>query len=456
MDKFTFFDVEYANSKNKSICQIGILCELYQDNEVHTKEYNLYINPEDEFDNLCVRVHGITKGMVEAKPTFAAVWPMIEKCFTNAIIVGHNVAGADLDALVKCLRRYEFDVPDLYYVDTYAIAKSEIEKFEVNNYGLEQLCSYFGIDTYNAHNAFEDACANAKLFHALVSKYGIDINALVQKYIPHETQSFTTYISSPELRKKISELYGIIRGFTIDNVITDEEADYFKAWKNENLEYSSQKEIFEIISAINLILADGIVTIDEMKSLQRMISSYLEVVDSSPVTLATQILNGIMKGIAQDGEITEAECISLRTWMYDNIYLSGHFPFNRLIETLDRVLEDGVLTAKESTEVMETIEALLNPIESTRKQILSVEGKKICLSGEFKHGKKADVEALLIEKGAIIETSVKKTTDILMVGDLECQSYSNGTYGTKVKKAMEYNDKGRNILIIKESDFFED
>ena len=31
-------------------------------------------------------------------------------------------------------------------------------------------------------------------------------------------------------------------------------------------------------------------------------------------------------------------------------------------------------------------------------------------------------------------------------------NYSNGTYGTKVKKAMEYNDKGCNIQIIKESD----
>ena len=39
-----------------------------------------------------------------------------------------------------------------------------------------------------------------------------------------------------------------------------------------------------------------------------------------------------------------------------------------------------------------------------------------------------------------------------MVGDYECQSYSNGTYGTKVKKAIEYNGKGCNIQISKESD----
>ena len=50
--------------------------------------------------------------------------------------------------------------------------------------------------------------------------------------------------------------------------------------------------------------------------------------------------------------------------------------------------------------------------------------------------------------------TVTKKTDILIVGDFECQSYSNGSYGTKVKKAMEYNDKGLNIQIIKEKDFY--
>ena len=33
MDKVTYFDVEYANSKNKSICQIGLMCEHYENGE---------------------------------------------------------------------------------------------------------------------------------------------------------------------------------------------------------------------------------------------------------------------------------------------------------------------------------------------------------------------------------------------------------------------------------------
>lgn len=51
MNKITYFDVEYANSKNKSICQIGIMCEDFNTGEPFYSELNIYINPEDGFDN---------------------------------------------------------------------------------------------------------------------------------------------------------------------------------------------------------------------------------------------------------------------------------------------------------------------------------------------------------------------------------------------------------------------
>lgn len=70
MEKVTYFDVEYANSKNKSICQIGIMCENYSDGEPYYPEKNIYINPEDGFDDICVKIHGITKEKVKMSPHF--------------------------------------------------------------------------------------------------------------------------------------------------------------------------------------------------------------------------------------------------------------------------------------------------------------------------------------------------------------------------------------------------
>jgi len=453
MDKVTYFDVEYANSKNKSICQIGLMCEHYENGEPFYPERDIYINPEDGFDNNCIRIHGITSSKVASAPNFPIVWKDIEKYFTHTVVVGHNVASADLDALIKTLNRYNLDIPEIYYICTYELAKEYVPGFAVANYSMSCLCEHFDIDIDSEHNAFDDACACSDLFRALVKTYDIDVDSCIKKYIPHESKEFSQYVASPIVRKSISEFYGIICGFSIDSVITEAEVAYIAQWRTDNLPYSGQKDIGIIIHAIDEILKDGIVTLEELTSLQSAVKDYLDIVSTSPVTLATQILDGILKGIIIDGEVTEAECKNLRQWLYDNIYLSDHFPFNKAISLIDKVLEDSVITPEESAYIISVIDDILNPVQALTEQVNTVDGKHVCLSGNFSYGTKSAVEQYIVAHGGMMDSSVKKSTDILIIGNNECQAYSNGSYGTKVKKAMEYNEKGCNIQIIKEADF---
>ena len=453
MNKVTYFDVEYANSHNKSICQMGLLCEDYKTREPYFPEKDVYINPDDKFDDMCIKVHGITPERVSEEPKFNEVWDDIEKYFINTVVIGHNVASADLDALVKNLKRYNIDIPELYYVCTLELAREYIPRFAVENYSMSCLCEYFDIDIDSEHNAFDDACANSDLFKTLVEEYNIDVDAVVKKYSPKKSWEYSQYISAPELRKAVSDFFGVIRGFSIDNVITSEEQQYIVDWRESNYKYYSYDEIKDIIDTIDKILEDGIITVSEIIMLQGAVKKYLDVVSTSPITLSTQILNGIMKGIVVDGAVSEEESTHLRQWLYDNIYLSGHFPFDKLLKIVDEVLEDSVITKEESEYITSVINQLLNPVDSLRKQVNTVEGKHVCLSGNFAYGEKSAVEAYIVEQGGLIDKSVKKTTDILIVGNNECAAYSNGTYGTKVKKAMEYNEKGCNIAIVKETDF---
>ena len=455
MEKVTYFDVEYANSKNKAICQLGIVCENYNDHEPYYPELDIYINPEDGFDSNCIRIHGITAAQVADKPTFPDIWNDIEKYFTNAVVIGHNVASSDLDALAKNLRKYNLDIPEFYYICTYDLARKLVPSFAVANYSLSMLCEYFGIDIDSEHNAFDDACACSDLFNAMVEAYGINPDDFVKRYIPRDASAHTSYIDAAVLRKSISEFYGIVRGFSIDNVINQDEVDFITAWKNSNLQYSDHKEVADILSVIDDILYDNIITLEEIARLQKCMKAYLDDMSTNPVTLATQILDGILKGITVDGEITDDECKNLRQWLYDNIYLSDHFPFNKILEIVDKILEDAVVTKEESEYLTSVICDMLNPVEALKSEIYSVEGKHICLSGNFAYkGQKPAVEKFIIERGGFIDSNVKKTTDYLIIGACECQAYSNGTYGTKVKKAIEYNGKGCNIQIIKEQDFF--
>ncbi len=388
------------------------------------------------------------------EPTFPNLWKEIECYFTNAIVIGHNVAGADLDALVKALRRYNIDIPELYYICTLELARKYVPRYSVLNFSMSALCQYFEIDIDSEHDAFDDACANSDLFRKLIQTYDINIDACVHKYIPHESEVFMSYVANPVIRKAISEFYGIIRGFSIDNKINAEETAYIIKWKEDNHRYSNFKEFSTIISVIDSITADGKITIEEIIKLQSTVKSFFDVVSTTPVTLATQILDGIMKGITIDGEISESECKSFCQWLYDNIYLSGHFPFDKILRTVEDILADSRVTDDESAYLSSIINELLNPVDALKVQINSVEGKHICLSGNFAYGEKPEVGKYIIERGGFIDLSVKKNTDILLIGDCECQAYSNGTYGTKFKKAMEYNEKGCNIEITKESDFF--
>ena len=66
----------------------------------------------------------------------------------------------------------------------------------------------------------------------------------------------------------------------------------------------------------------------KVMNLQSIIQIYLDNVNTLPITLSTQILNGLIKGFIADNLITGVEIKNLRQWLYDNIYLRGHYPFD--------------------------------------------------------------------------------------------------------------------------------
>ena len=455
MKKVTYFDVEWANGKNKSICQMGIMCEDYENGEPVLPESNIYINPEDNFDEMCIQVHGICAEKVANEPTLPEIWKKIEPCFTKSIIIGHNVAGADLDALSKALQRYNIDIPEMFYVDTLEIARAFIPTFAVKNYSMSALCEYFDVGIDTEHDAFDDACANKDLLAAMANTYDFSIDDFVHRYIAKKGFDFSQYVSNPLLRKAISDFYGIIQGISIDGEVSNTELAYILQWKKENQQYANCKEVSEIISYIDDITSDGKITSDELQGLHSLMTSYFETISSSAITVATQVLAGILKGISSDGIVTIDECLALKKWLYNNDYLKGHYPFDRIIELLNIVLEDNVITKEESNMLLSEIGKVLNPVETLKSQICSVKGQTICLSGNFAYGQKSDVEKYITDRGGNISKNVTKKLDVLVVGVLECESFANGTYGKKIEKAIEYNQQGCNIFIVKETDFFE-
>ena len=175
----------------------------------------------------------------------------------------------------------------------------------------------------------------------------------------------------------------------------------------------------------------------------------------SSETFALQELQVLLKGIIDDGEVTLDEVNSLRYWIEEHRDLSGHYPFDKAFNALDDVLEDGNITSEELDDLKSIFSEILDPVKchSCHDDIASLLNKHVCLTGEFAYGAKSEVEKLISDAGGIVDKNVKKSTNFVVVGAQGSDVWKAGNYGGKIQKAMEYNAKGTNIIIVEEVAF---
>lgn len=162
--KFTFIDFEVANRLRSSICSVGI--SVFENGAEVDSFYSL-IRPEPfKIELQYQKVHGITYADVANAPSFEDVFPQI-KPFLKTYVVAHN-AEFDMDCLSTWLFERKMAFPDFKYVCTKKIADILGEPSN----SLEELCSIYGIEVCQIHNALCDARACGELFFKLLPKLG--------------------------------------------------------------------------------------------------------------------------------------------------------------------------------------------------------------------------------------------------------------------------------------------
>ena len=168
-----------------------------------------------------------------------------------------------------------------------------------------------------------------------------------------------------------------------------------------------------------------------------------------------QELQGILLGVMSDDELNDREILTVNYWVNTHLDLAGNYPFDKVYSTLEKVLEDNVITEEERSELFSLFDAIIKPVETDSQIVLdgNIQGKTVCLTGDFDCMSRKELENFLSEQGAVIKKSVVKKLDYLVVGNQGSDLWIQGNYGTKIKKAMELNEKGCDITIIKENDF---
>ena len=176
----------------------------------------------------------------------------------------------------------------------------------------------------------------------------------------------------------------------------------------------------------------------------------------SEQTQALVTLKGILSGITCDNVLSEGEIFYLKDWLDKNTDLEGNYPFDIAFREVSAALADGVLEQCELDRMLDIFKEFLNPVEAKAEHAETVDfsGKTICLSGDFETGSKDEVSKKLENLGAVVNKSVTKAVDYLIVGEKGSAAWSCGNYGTKVKKALEMQGKGHHIKIIRECEIF--
>lgn len=446
-----FFDVETPNRRNDRISSIGVIAVK---NGEEILRQNYLINPECGFDEFNISLTGINSVMVEDAPKFPEVWGFLRPYFLTSLCVGHNIS-FDLSVLDKTLTAYGLaeDFGPVNYADTLTKAKTV---YSLNHYGLKPLCEYLGINLGQHHNALDDADSSEQIFWRIAQDSAWQNNDISTKWFGAER----VIADKGFLTKAVDELQGILLGLSIDGSIDKEELDAIQTWMTDNRTYKNYSGFSEIYALLNSVLLDGVIDYEEYQRLLGLLRRTGEY-HFSDETIAMHVLKGIIRGILADNKVSEKELENLERWMDSYEFMKNNYPFNKIYQSVQAVIEDGVVSDDESVSVINTFRKFMDPVafaeaEDDHADLQNLKGKVCCVTGTCTSGTRAEVEQKLSDMGAVVAKSVTKKTDILIVGGEGSTNWAYGNYGGKIKKALELQNQGSSIKIIGEKEIFKE
>lgn len=185
-------------------------------------------------------------------------------------------------------------------------------------------------------------------------------------------------------------------------------------------------------------------------------------------TRQIQTLLGICSGLAADEKINDKEIAYLQTWLSENPATASAWPGSTISARIDAILADGIITEEERTDLLNLLSEISGnffhetgsstpegpalPIDDDPS--VYFKNMTYCFTGEFMYGTRADCERVVLRLGAMPLDTVTKKLDYLVIGSRISPMWSNTTYGRKIERAMELRDKGVEICIISEQQWY--
>lgn len=173
---FVAIDVETANADMGSICQIGI-AEFR--NGILANTWKSYVDPQDEFDDINIEIHGISPRDVVGAPNFQQIRTPLYRYLNKKIVVCHT--HFDRSAIHKAARAHNVSIPDSIWIDSAKVARRAWpEMFATCGYGLANVADFIG-HSFTHHDALEDAIAAGMVMVRAVQDSGLSLEEWVTR-----------------------------------------------------------------------------------------------------------------------------------------------------------------------------------------------------------------------------------------------------------------------------------
>lgn len=259
---FVAIDLETANAKRSSICEIGISV-VRNSKIIETKSW--LVRPEgNKYDSRNIAVHGIHPEDTVAAPSFAEVWQEVVPYLQGNIVVAHNTS-FDMYAIRDVLTESNIAFPTFRYYCSLRIARYTFH--DTYSYSLPILCAAMGINFPHHHRAGGDAEGCAKVFIRSLELAGVgSIDELQEKYKFHcgefRPGTFVAQLSNNQGKSHKLDLSSIVG----DPALIDE-GNYFYnkvVCFTGKCQYGTRPEMLQRVADIGGIPANSVTTKTEV------------------------------------------------------------------------------------------------------------------------------------------------------------------------------------------------
>ena len=174
---------------------------------------------------------------------------------------------------------------------------------------------------------------------------------------------------------------------------------------------------------------------------------------------------GIARGLIADGVVNQMEAEFLRQWLDENMHHAVDvWPVNVINRRIREVFADGVVDAEERAALLEVLSQCVGgaavvknagslsttlPLDNPAP-VVEFSSHTFCFTGEFAFGTRRSCMQQVEERGGLVIDTVSKKLDYLVIGLIGSRDWLHSTHGTKIRKAVEYRDKGRGLAIVGE------